>query len=301
MPASIELKGVCKKYRKFTALDDFSFSAETGRITGLIGPNGAGKTTMIRSVLGLTSIDSGTIAINGQTDRKALSDLRRNIGTLIEYPTFFGSLNAVENLRINQKMKGGMNNTDEIYRILDLVGLNEVDRKKKVSGFSLGMKQRLGLAKALIADPDILILDEPTNGLDPKGIVELREFILELKNKGKTIILCSHILSEMEQLASNITFINKGKQIKSITSEELSTEFGKKIEIVTNETEKISNFLRERFSEASVKQENNSVLLSAVNIQFMELFDLFKKNNISVNGITEKNISLEDYFMEIVK
>ncbi len=300
MPASIELKGVCKKYRKFTALDDFSFSAETGRITGLIGPNGAGKTTMIRSVLGLTSIDSGTIAINGQTDRKALSDLRRNIGTLIEYPTFFGSLNAVENLRINQKMKG-MNNTDEIYRILDLVGLNEVDRKKKVSGFSLGMKQRLGLAKALIADPDILILDEPTNGLDPKGIVELREFILELKNKGKTIILCSHILSEMEQLASNITFINKGKQIKSITSEELSTEFGKKIEIVTNETEKISNFLRERFSEASVKQENNSVLLSAVNIQFMELFDLFKKNNISVNGITEKNISLEDYFMEIVK
>ena len=300
MPASIELKGVCKKYRKFTALDDFSFSAETGRITGLIGRNGAGKTTMIRSVLGLTSIDSGTIAINGQTDRKALSDLRRNIGTLIEYPTFFGSLNAVENLRINQKMKG-MNNTDEIYRILDLVGLNEVDRKKKVSGFSLGMKQRLGLAKALIADPDILILDEPTNGLDPKGIVELREFILELKNKGKTIILCSHILSEMEQLASNITFINKGKQIKSITSEELSTEFGKKIEIVTNETEKISNFLRERFSEASVKQENNSVLLSAVNIQFMELFDLFKKNNISVNGITEKNISLEDYFMEIVK
>lgn len=300
MPASIELKGVCKKYRKFTALDDFSFSAETGRITGLIGPNGAGKTTMIRSVLGLTSIDSGTIAINGQTDRKALSDLRRNIGTLIEYPTFFGSLNAVENLRINQKMKG-MNNTDEIYRILDLVGLNEVDRKKKVSGFSLGMKQRLGLAKALIADPDILILDEPTNGLDPKGIVELREFILELKNKGKTIILCSHILSEMEQLASNITFINKGKQIKSITSEELSTEFGKKIEIVTNETEKISNFLRERFSEASIKQENNSVLLSAVNIQFMELFDLFKKNNISVNGITEKNISLEDYFMEIVK
>lgn len=300
MPASIELKGVCKKYRKFTALDDFSFSAETGRITGLIGPNGAGKTTMIRSVLGLTSIDSGTIAINGQTDRKALSDLRRNIGTLIEYPTFFGSLNAVENLRINQKMKG-MNNTDEIYRILDLVGLNEVDRKKKVSGFSLGMKQRLGLAKALIADPDILILDEPTNGLDPKGIVELREFILELKNKGKTIILCSHILSEMEQLASNITFINKGKQIKSITSEELSTEFGKKIEIVTNETEKISNFLRERFSEASVKQENNSVLLSAVNIQFVELFDLFKKNNISVNGITEKNISLEDYFMEIVK
>ncbi len=300
MPASIELKGVCKKYRKFTALDDFSFSAETGRITGLIGPNGAGKTTMIRSVLGLTSIDSGTIAINGQTDRKALSDLRRNIGTLIEYPTFFGSLNAVENLRINQKMKG-MNNTDEIYRILDLVGLNEVDRKKKVSGFSLGMKQRLGLAKALIADPDILILDEPTNGLDPKGIVELREFILELKNKGKTIILCSHILSEMEQLASNITFINKGKQIKSITSEELSTEFGKKIEIVTNETEKIANFLRERFSEASIKQENNSVLLSAVNIQFMELFDLFKKNNISVNGITEKNISLEDYFMEIVK
>lgn len=300
MPASIELKGVCKKYRKFTALDDFSFSAETGRITGLIGPNGAGKTTMIRSVLGLTSIDSGTIAINGQTDRKALSDLRRNIGTLIEYPTFFGSLNAVENLRINQKMKG-MNNTDEIYRILDLVGLNEVDRKKKVSGFSLGMKQRLGLAKALIADPDILILDEPTNGLDPKGIVELREFILELKNKGKTIILCSHILSEMEQLASNITFINKGKQIKSITSEELSTEFGKKIEIVTNETEKISNFLRERFSEASVKQENNSVILSAVNIHFMELFDLFKKNNISVNGITEKNISLEDYFMEIVK
>jgi ABC-type multidrug transport system ATPase subunit len=300
MPASIELKGVCKKYRKFTALDDFSFIAETGRITGLIGPNGAGKTTMIRSVLGLTSIDSGTIAINGQTDRKALSDLRRNIGTLIEYPTFFGSLNAVENLRINQKMKG-MNNTDEIYRILDLVGLNEVDRKKKVSGFSLGMKQRLGLAKALIADPDILILDEPTNGLDPKGIVELREFILELKNKGKTIILCSHILSEMEQLASNITFINKGKQIKSITSEELSTEFGKKIEIVTNETEKIANFLRERFSEASIKQENNSVLLSAVNIQFMELFDLFKKNNISVNGITEKNISLEDDFMEIVK
>lgn len=300
MPASIELKGVCKNYRKFTALDNFSFSAETGKITGLIGPNGAGKTTMIRSVLGLTSIDSGTIAINGQTDRKSLSDLRRNIGTLIEYPTFFGSLNAVENLIINQKMKG-MNNTDDIYRILDLVGLNEIDRKKKVSGFSLGMKQRLGLAKALIADPDILILDEPTNGLDPKGIVELREFILELKNKGKTIILCSHILSEMEQLASNITFINKGKQIKSITSEELSTEFGKKIKIVTNETERISNFLHEKFSEANIKQENNSVLLSAVNIQFMELFDLFKKNNISINGISEKNISLEDYFMEIVK
>ena len=298
----IDVQHLCKVYPGKVAVDDISFSLNEGEIFGLLGPNGSGKTTTILMVLGLLEPTAGSVTVLGKSPLRSPLEVKRLVGYLPDTVGFYDNLTLFENLDYTASFLG-LDAEEREKRINEAFAVMHLgDRAHmKVKTLSHGLKQRLGLAKALIADPDILILDEPTNGLDPKGIVELREFILELKNKGKTIILCSHILSEMEQLASNITFINKGKQIKSITSEELSTEFGKKIEIVTNETEKISNFLRERFSEASVKQENNSVLLSAVNIQFMELFDLFKKNNISVNGITEKNISLEDYFMEIVK
>lgn len=202
----VELKSVTKRYKKLYALKDCSISIEMGRIYGVVGPNGAGKTTLLRLILGLSAPTGGEILYKGD---KKLQDASISFGAIIEKPYINHEMTAYQNLRYIEIL-GGNNDKNHINKILDMVGLGNVG-KKKVKNYSLGMKQRLGLAMAVINNPDILVLDEPMNGLDPDGIIDFRKHILDLyAEKNCTIIISSHILSELNKIATDYIFIKDG-------------------------------------------------------------------------------------------
>ncbi|AAK78269.1 ABC-2 type transport system ATP-binding protein [Clostridium acetobutylicum] len=204
----VEINNLSKTYRGFNAVNNINLNIREGRIYGFLGPNGAGKSTTIRMILGLIKNSSGSIKIFGKNLKENRAEILKNVGALVESPSYYGHLNAYENLKIWSYIKGVDKNA--IDEVLKLVNLYE-HRKKKVSKFSLGMKQRLGIAQALIGNPELIILDEPTNGLDPMGIKEIRNLIVNLAKKhNKTIIISSHILSEMELMIDDVGIINKG-------------------------------------------------------------------------------------------
>jgi len=205
----LEARNITKYYGKNLILKDVSLKVPKGSIFGIVGPNGAGKTTFLKIISGITRQNSGEVIVFGERlNRKSLN----KVGALIEYPSIYGNLTAEENLLIHTLLMGI--EKDNIHKVLDIVGLKDTD-KKIVSKFSLGMKQRLGIAIALLGDPEILILDEPTNGLDPIGIQEMRELIVSFKERGITVIITSHILSEIEKIIDKIAIINNG-QIKYV-------------------------------------------------------------------------------------
>ncbi len=207
----LKVEGVGKAYRKQMVLQGVSFNVKRGEIYGLVGGNGTGKTTLLRILSGQIPKYSGKITLNNKTIK---------VGADINSPELFLNLSAFQNLENYAKILG-KHNSDDIYRVMRQVSLERVGRKK-VSGFSLGMKQRLKLAVTLLEEPDILILDEPTNGLDPDGIIELRKLLLELsEQKGMTIIITSHILGEVENLATTIGILSQGKILLQISKEEL--------------------------------------------------------------------------------
>ncbi len=207
----IKIENVSKKYKTEIALKNCSLILQKGRIYGVVGPNGAGKTTLFKVILGLIEPTEGNILFEGDTEIKK-SDIK--FGALIETPYLNSELTAYQNLRYIQIIAGN-ENKDKIHAVLQMVGLGDVE-KKKVKKFSLGMKQRLGIAMAIINDADILILDEPMNGLDPEGIIEIREVILRLqKQQDITIVISSHILGELDKLVTDYIFIKKGEILLS--------------------------------------------------------------------------------------
>ena len=211
-----------KSYRGITALDDVSFSLKRGRIYGFIGENGAGKTTTIRTITGLTSVPEGSIELFGASDRKGLMAARQRMGCLVEQPILSMNQSAFKNLK-QQQLLFGQKDDDRIQQVLTRVGLGDV-KNKKVKNFSLGMKQRLGIAMALIHSPELLILDEPVNGLDPMGMVEVRELLLSLcRDDGITILISSHILAELDQLVTDFIMISHGRILQTMAKEELAT------------------------------------------------------------------------------
>ena len=216
----LKVSNLSKTYGANKALDNVSFEIRKGRIYGFIGENGAGKTTAIRAITGLSSIEQGTIELFGKNDKSGLETARRKMGCLVERPILELHKTARENLK-NQQLLYGNNDTDKIDKILSRVGLGDV-KNKKAKDFSLGMKQRLGIAMALINEPELLILDEPVNGLDPVGMFEVRELLQSLcKDDGITIVISSHILAELCQLATDYIMISHGQIIKTLTKDEL--------------------------------------------------------------------------------
>lgn len=212
-----------KKYKENMALDKVDMSLRKGSIYGFIGQNGAGKSTLIKIVTGLAFPSNGTIELFGASNEHELIQMRKRIGTIIEGPALFPHMNAAENLEAHRLLKG-IPGKECIQRTLALVGLQGTG-KKKAKNFSLGMKQRLGLAIALIGDPEFLILDEPTNGLDPMGVVEMRELLLKLnRENGITILISSHILSELHLLATHYGIIHNGKLLEQLTARELDEQ-----------------------------------------------------------------------------
>ncbi|MBQ8424741.1 MAG: ATP-binding cassette domain-containing protein [Clostridia bacterium] len=294
----IVTNNLCKKYGKFQALDNVSITIKKGGIYGLIGKNGAGKTTLLRVISGLQNPTSGKYSLFGVDYKdKNITKQRRKVGAIIEKPSIYLDMSATENLK-QQCLILGIPNFDDILKILKLVGLDNAG-KKPAKNFSLGMKQRLGIAIALVGNPDFIILDEPINGLDPQGIIEIRELILKLnKEFGITFLISSHILDELSKVATDFYFINNGKVIKEINSKELSTICKKITQIEVDDVKIVSSILTTENINFDVISNTQINIYS--NIVLSELISKLSKENCTVISSTIKNESLESYFLNLI-
>lgn len=290
--------GLSKSYRHFKALNGLSMNVPKGAIYGLVGKNGAGKTTLIRLITGLQEPTQGRYCLYGaQNDEKEITKARRRIGAVVETPSIYGELTAVENIKEQYRVLG-LPSFAGIDDILKLVGLENTG-KKKAKNFSLGMKQRLGIAIALCGDPDLLILDEPINGLDPQGIVEMRELILKLNQDGQiTVIISSHILDELSRLATHYGFIDGGRMVREISAEDLDAACRKCIRIEVSDMNALSLTLDEIKLEYNVVSETKADIFAQITVT--ELVLALAKKNCQVISIQEKDESLESYFMSLV-
>ncbi len=295
----LQTKQLTKRYRSFTALDHADMTVYREDIYGLIGRNGAGKTTMMKLVTGLSEQTEGEYSIFGKTGSAAEKEKRR-IGCLIENPAFFGNLTAYQNLRYYCYQKG-ITDLKQIDEALELVQLTDV-RNKKFRKFSLGMKQRLGIAFAVLDNPDLVILDEPINGLDPIGISELRDTFRKLsQERGITLIISSHILSELYAVANRFLFIDKGKVLKEVTKQELDLECSRCLVVKTDDTKKTATILESKLNITDYKVTDMSeIRIYQENVSPKELNRTLIQNGIDVDGITESGVSLEDYFKQLV-
>ncbi len=289
-----------KRYRNFTALDGVDMTVYRGDIYGLIGRNGAGKTTIMKLVTGLTEKSGGEFQIFGKEGAASCREKRR-IGSLIENPAFFTDMTAYQNLRYYALQKG-ITDRKQIDEALALVNLSEV-RNKKVRKFSLGMKQRLGIALAVMDDPDLIILDEPINGLDPIGISELRDTFDKLsREKGVTLIISSHILSELYAVANRFLFLEKGRILKELTKEELDLECMRCHVVRTDDAPRTAALIEQAFGITDYKViDNGELRIYDESINPGELNKLLIRNDVNVSGIYETGISLEDYFKSLVE
>ncbi|HGF7578285.1 bacitracin transport ATP-binding protein BcrA [Enterococcus faecium] len=290
----LKATGITKKYGAAKALDKVSIEIKRGMIYGLIGENGAGKSTFMRTIMGLISIDEGSIELFGTTDLQAA---RRRMGQSIETPALYPELTARDNLRI-QAANGGVSDR-EIEDLLKMMRLENTG-KKKAKNFSLGMRQRLAIANALITNPEFLILDEPTNGMDPAGMAEMREIIQRLvKERGITVLLSSHLLDELSQIATHYGILHEGHLIKELSKEELAQESRQFIKIDTSATEQAVTVLD------SLGYRDYFVQFSRV-IQLFEGIDQVAAINqalveakVPVDGIHLVGQKLEDYFLQL--
>lgn len=295
----LETSGLTHHFGGATALDDVAFQVEQGSIYGFLGPNGAGKTTTLRLTLGLLKKQSGRITIFGsdfgQDPRAAL----RRIGSLIETPSIYGHLTAVENLRVHQIVRGCARS--RIDEVLKIVGLQNT-RTKRSTNFSLGMKQRLGIAVALLHEPELLILDEPTNGLDPNGILEIRELIQTLnRDFGTTIIVSSHMLTEVERLVSHVGIINRGRMRFQGTIDELLAEIRRSENVIfqVGERERAVELLNINRFKTTVAADGIAVAISR-DPEIAAVNRLLVGNGVDVVGISRGGRGLEDAFFQFI-
>jgi len=287
-----------KRYGKFQALNGLSMHIPKGAIYGFVGRNGAGKTTLIRLICGLQEPSNGSYSIYGidHTD-KEICKSRRRMGAVVETPSIYLDMTAVDNLK-QQALILGLPSYDSIPEILKLVGLENTG-KKRARNFSLGMKQRLGIAVALMGNPDFLVLDEPVNGLDPQGIIEMRELILKLnKEKQITVLISSHILDELSRLATHYGFIDKGHLIKEISAEELEAACRKCIKVEVTDTKALARVLDAEKLEYEILSETTANIYGKVNISQLVL--ALAKENSELLTSHEQDESLENYFINLV-
>ncbi len=293
----LEATNLEKKYKDFTALKNLNLHVQQGAIYGLIGKNGAGKTTLIRIICGLQQPTNGTYAIYGVQQNEKLADVRKRMGAIIETPAIYSEMSARDNL-IGQYKLVGMPIDDGIEELLTLVGLEKTG-KKKVKNFSLGMKQRLAIAMSFANHPDFLILDEPINGLDPAGIIEIRELILKLnREKRITILISSHYLDELSKIATHYGFLDKGYIVEEISHEELMRKLERKIVLNVNEpTEFVKYF--ERFK-IPYKVVDRRTINAYGKYNLSTFIRELANHQLIVEEIHEHEESLESYYMNLI-
>ncbi len=297
----LKTNNLTKQYNKNVVLDNVNITIKKGDIYGLIGRNGAGKTTLMKIITTLASPTSGTFELfNTCSENDELFDNKKRVGSLIEYPAFYPNLSAYDNLKY-YTIQRGIVDKNQINKVLELVNLTGTG-KKKVKTFSLGMKQRLGIALAILNSPDFVILDEPINGLDPIDISELRDTFKKLSDNGITLLISSHILSELYLLANEFGFLENGKLIKELSKEELDLECSKCLVIKTDDSKKVSVLLEKELNTNNYKVINNEeIRVYDYTDDSDKVSDVLVNNKIKIKGFYESGISLEEYFKEIIK
>ena len=295
MKEILSIQGLSKSYKQIKAIRNLDLQISEGEAYGILGPNGSGKTTTLSIVTGIIRQDSGLFTWFGD---EPVASQRKNIGSLIEAPHFYPYLNLERNLKIVCDIKGMP--YGDVERVLEMAQL--ADRKRsRFSTLSLGMKQRLGIAAALLGDPRVLVLDEPTNGLDPEGIAEVREIVLQQVQRGKTLILASHILSEVEKICNHVAILKKGELLANGPVRELLAE-DEIIEISCNNNQELMMKLKgsNLAKEATIE---NGVLLVTLNehVTAAEINTFAFKNNLVIHHMLSRKRSLESQFLELVK
>ena len=294
----LETNGLSKRYRDFTALNGLNMHIPKGSIYGFVGRNGAGKTTLIRLICGLQKSTGGSFTLYGakNTDAK-IERARRRMGAVVESPAVYPDMTAEENLR-QQYLVLGMPSADGIAELLHLVGLDGTG-KKKVKNFSLGMRQRLGIAIALAGNPDFLVLDEPVNGLDPQGIIEMRELILKLNREhGITVFISSHILDELSRLATHYGFIDGGHMVKEMSAEELEMRCRKCTRVEATNSKVLARVLDHLGAEYRVVDDAKVDVFADVQVTKLAVEAL--KENCVIYSMKERDESLESFYMNLI-
>lgn len=297
MSAVLTTNGLRKEYKDTVALNDLNITVEKGQIYGLLGPNGSGKTTTLGILLGVIKPKKGSFSWfgNGQKDEN-----RKNIGALLETPNFYPYLNAVDNLKIVAKIKDVNNTKEAIERVLKRVNLWE-RKDSKFKTYSLGMKQRLALASCMLADPDVLVLDEPTNGLDPQGIAEIRALIMDIAKEGKTIIIASHLLDEIEKMCTHVAILKYGELLQEGTLDEIMTQ-DRMLMIKADNIESIRKVINSN-DHLNLIDDSGEEILIAVDEAYSnaDINKIFADNGVYLAGLRDHKKNLESTFLEIVK
>ena len=294
----LKTNALCKSYKSFKALNNLTMNVPKGAIYGFVGKNGAGKTTLIRLICGLQEPTSGSYTLyDVENSDKAIIKNRRRMGAVVETPSIAMDLTAVDNLKEQYRVLG-IPSFNGISDLLKLVGLENTGNKK-AKNFSLGMRQRLGIAIALAGDPDFLVLDEPVNGLDPQGIIEIRELILKLNRERQiTVLISSHILDELSRLATHYGFIDKGRMVKEISAAELENECRKCVRVEVSDIKAFSTALDGMNIEYTVISESTADIFAKIRVS--ALVHELDKVNCEIISMNERDESLESYYINLV-
>lgn len=296
----IEVKGLSKKFGKLTAVNNLDLNVYRGDVFGFLGPNGAGKSTTIRMLLSLIRSNSGSIKIFGKPLKSNRKEILKNIGAIVEKPDFYLYLTAYKNLELLGKISGEKISSKRIFEMLELVGLIE-RAESKVKTFSHGMKQRLGIAQSLLHDPELIILDEPTTGLDPQGMKEIRDLILRLSKEGKTIFLSSHILREVELIATRMIIIDKGETKIEGKVNDLLNAGKMKVKVEVDDIKRSLDLLNDtEWGKKIVLNDESGITFELDNNESFLLNKYLVENGINVSAVIPTR-SLEDYFLKITE
>jgi len=295
----IKVSGLTKQFQNLTAVNNLSFTVQQGDVYGFLGQNGAGKSTTIRMLLTLIAPTAGDIEIFGLKLKTHRNDILKQTGAVIEKPDVYKYLSAFENLKLFSRLSGVKLSSNQLMQQLEIVGLAS-RANDLVKTYSQGMKQRLGIAIALVHNPELIILDEPTNGLDPQGIADIRNLILHLsKEEKKTIVVSSHLLNEIEQIATKVLIIDKGKKIREGLAAELFDPSGCLIELTTTQNEKCRTYLlNSNWKDFVVTAQHESIFLKMNKQSVPALIRYLVEQNIEVLSLQPRN-SLEDYFLSV--
>lgn len=294
----LETNAVTKRYRSFTALNGLTMRIPKGSVYGFIGRNGAGKTSLIRIICGLQEPTDGSYTLYGvKNTESAVLRSRRRMGAVVESPAIYLGMTAKENIRQQYNVLG-IPSDEGAEELLRLVGLDKTG-SKTARNFSLGMRQRLGIAVALAGNPDFLVLDEPTNGLDPQGIIEMRELILKLnREQGITVLISSHILDELSRLATHYGFIDNGRMVREMSAEELEACCRKCIRMEVSDTKTLARVLDSMNAEYRISDEHHADVYAEIPVT--SLVSALAKENCTVKNIKEHDESLESFYMNLV-
>lgn len=289
----LKINEISKTIKKQLLIENLSFELNEGEILGFLGPNGAGKTTTIKMIAGLFRPDKGEITIAGESLSKNPTHAKSKIGLIIENPTFYEYLSGMENLKQTYRLYGNVNQ-ERLKKIINMVRL-ENSIHKKVGSYSLGMKQRLGLACALIHDPKVLILDEPTNGLDPDGIRELRELLVYLtREEKKGVLISSHMLAEMQQMCDRFIVIKNGKIISNNFNEKKKHTHMYRLQTTNNE------YVLNQFNNLNIQKEKEEIKIECDEKTIQKLIRQIVENNVDINYVNREEVSLEEKFVQTI-